>query len=183
MPPNRPDPTYSRQCCTGTHAPSLPPPLLYPSLSLAWVPTHVGHLHTPGRAHTLQMPLPSPFGSDSHPSAPLLPIRLAFSLSSISHSSSGSFAYSPAPKFSFLFLKLGIVQYKRRRRNAIVAQSLPTTKKSSCKGERGGEGNSARQSSCRLPPPFCSIEFLRLVFPFIFDAFGDQASGEASSPS
>ncbi|KAM6488568.1 hypothetical protein HDV62DRAFT_348144 [Trichoderma sp. SZMC 28011] len=125
--------------------------------------------HTRTRTHTtdvIAQPFRARLPSVRTPSTD----SLAFSLFpllpfSLSHSSSGSFAYSSAPKFSSFHLKLGIVQYKRRRRNAIVAQSLPTTKKnSSCKGERGGEGNSARQSSCRLPPPFCSIEFSAALF-------------------
>lgn len=93
----------------------------------------------------------------------LLSLSLLLSLSS-----SGPFAYSSAPKISSLFLKLGIVQYKRRRRNAIVTQSLPTTKKILMQGRERGGRDSARQSSCRLPPPFCSIEFSAAHFFFRF---------------
>ncbi|PKK51520.1 hypothetical protein CI102_8251 [Trichoderma harzianum] len=135
-------------------------PLLSPSPSLAWVPPHCGHLHTQGRAHTLQMPLPSPFGSDSHPSAPLLPIRLAFSpLSSLSLFL-GAFCIFIRPQIFFSPSKARhrAVQTPTQERNS-RPKSAHHKKKSSCKGERGGEGNSARQSSCRLPPPFCSIEF------------------------
>ncbi|KAL6787837.1 hypothetical protein J3E68DRAFT_147187 [Trichoderma sp. SZMC 28012] len=149
------------------------PPLLYPSFSLAWVPTHVGHLHTQGRAHTLQMPLPSPFGSDSLPSVRTPSADSSGLLSLLS--SSGPFAYSSAPKFSFFpssEARHRAVQTPTQERNSRPKSAHHQKKIPHAREREGGKGTQLGNRPAASPLLSAQLSFLRLIFSFIFDAFG-----------
>lgn len=138
--------------CTGTHALALSPHL---SLS-------PGYLHMSG---TYTRTHPTADATDSHPSAPLLPIRLAFSLPLLRD----LLHIHPSPNFfSPPKARHRAVQTPTQQRNSRPKSTHQI--KSSCKGERGGkerDGTQLGNLSAASPLLFSQLSFCVLVFFFL----------------
>ncbi|KAL6833850.1 hypothetical protein J3E69DRAFT_325201 [Trichoderma sp. SZMC 28015] len=154
---------------------SLPPPLFSTHHTLSPGYLHMLGTYTHKDAHThYRCHCPALSGqTHSHPSAPLLPIRLAFSLSSI-FLFFGTFCIFIRPQ---IFSSLPKARHRAVQTPTQERDSRPKSahhqKKILMQGrERGGRELS---SAIVLPPPpllSAQLSFLRLIFSFIFDAFG-----------